>query len=434
MMVGERARAAIDHQQPRVGPLGQRRLGDQVFGQFVIVVFYPAHTSHEYTERQALRGGGPPAENRMKIALVITDLDVGGAERALVELAVRLDRDQFQPIVISLAPRPAAGRDECVCRLESAGVETRFLDARSIWDFPRTWFRLRKILAAHQPAVVQTFLFHGNILGRLAAAGLANCKVVSGIRVAERGVRWHGWLDRWTDRLVAKHVCVSESVRRFAQEIVGLPADKLLVIPNGVDISRFDSEKRADLAEFGILPGRKVVTFVGRLEHQKGVDFLLETAPKWLGRIPDADLLLVGKGPLENRLRRRAVELGMEQRVHFAGWRADIPEILLASVLLVLPSRWEGMPNVVLEAMAAGLPVLAADVEGVREILGPLGEGQVVPSGDSLNWVDSMVGILADPDRLARFAHLNRERAEADFPLDRVVRAYQSLWADLGDR
>ena len=116
--------------------------------------------------------------------------------------------------------------------------------------------------------------------------------------------------------------------------------------------------------------GRDVVTCIGRLDRQKGLDWLLETAAIWLPQLPRCDLLLVGQGPERRKLEAQCRGLGIGDRVHFAGWRPDVAEILAASRLLVLPSAWEGMPNVVLEAMAAGLPVVATDVEGVRELLG----------------------------------------------------------------
>ena len=122
-----------------------------------------------------------------------------------------------------------------------------------------------------------------------------------------------------------------------------------------------------------------MVTFVGRLEKQKGVNWLIESAPLWLAELPDCHLLLVGDGPMRATLESAAAASGLGERIHFAGWRADVPEILAASDLLVLPSAWEGMPNVVLEAMASRRPVVATDVEGVRELLGPGADLQTVP-------------------------------------------------------
>ncbi len=318
----------------------------------------------------------------LDIALCITDLQVGGAERCLVELATRLDRHRFRPVVYCLGPRPEAEDNSCVPALEAAQIEVHCLGARGSWEVFRVLRRLtRRLLAAQQPQLLQTFLFHANILGRIAARQSVVRTVVSGIRVAHRNKRWHLWLDWLTDCLVDRHVCVSRSVARFAESRAGLPAEKMVVIPNGVDLQRYPAERPADLRSFGISAGRRVVTCVGRLERQKGVAWLIDSAGVWLGRLPDCDLLLVGEGPQRGLVERMCRRRGLSERIHFAGWRADVPEILAASDLLVLPSAWEGMPNAVLEAMASHLPVVATDVEGVRELLGPAAEDQTVQPG-----------------------------------------------------
>ncbi len=204
-----------------------------------------------------------------------------------------------------------------------------------------------------------------------------------------------------------------------------------MVIPNGIELEKYPARQPADLRAFGIAAGRRVVVFVGRLEPQKGVRWLIETAPLWLARLPDCDLLLVGEGPLRASLETAARAAGIAERVHFAGWRADVPEILAASDLLVLPSAWEGMPNVVLEAMASRLPVVASDVEGVRELLGPNAARQTVRYGDTQMLIDTMVSLMLDRTSLGSLGIENRRRAEENFGISRMVQAYEDLWESL---
>lgn len=170
---------------------------------------------------------------------------------------------------------------------------------------------------------------------------------------------------------------------------------------------------------------------MGRLTPQKGLLWLIETAPRWLDKLPDCDLLLVGKGPQRNRLERLSARLGISDRVHFAGWQANVPEILAASRLLVLPSRWEGMPNVILQAMATGLPVLATNVEGVAELLGEWAEKQTVTFGNSQLLVEKLFAIMSAPGLATQLANGNRIRAANDFTLARMVAAYETLWESL---
>jgi glycosyltransferase involved in cell wall biosynthesis len=147
---------------------------------------------------------------------------------------------------------------------------------------------------------------------------------------------------------------------------------------------------------------------------------------------PDHDLLLVGAGPERARLEQQAVRLGISPRVHFAGFRADVPEILAASDVLLLPSRWEGMPNVVLEAMAAGKPIVATDVEGVGEALGPAAAQQVVRPGHAEAFAAKLNLILGDAALANALGRENQNRVRELFSIDAMVCAYQKLYASLG--
>jgi glycosyltransferase involved in cell wall biosynthesis len=362
----------------------------------------------------------------ISVGLCITDLNIGGAERCLFELATRIDRKRFQPCVYCLtAPKP--GETTLVPSLEAAGIEVHALGARNALDFLPVVSRLAALLRVRKTQILQTFLFHANIVGRLAAKGGGVKHVVCGIRVAEQGEAWHLPPDRMTQRLVERYVCVSQSVADFCVNTARLPADKMVVIPNGIDVSRFTGVQPAGLPNVG-LSGRRVVTYIGRLREQKGLAELLATASNWLPRAPDCDLLLVGAGPLEASLRRRCEDFKIEKRVHFAGWRPDIPAVLAASALLVLTSAWEGMPNVVLEAMASGLPVAVTQVEGLAELLGPGFQEQSVPYGEWAEFSALVVRILSDSGLAGRLGKANRERAEHAFTLERMVASYEQLW------
>ncbi len=343
---------------------------------------------------------------RLKVALCITDLDVGGAERALVDLCTRLDREQFEPVVYCLGPRPDRDEASCVPPLERAGVEVHCLNARGLRDTLPVVRRLTRLLRQQSPDLLQTFLFHANLLGRWAARRASVRRVVCGLRVAERHSHWHLWLDRLTTRWVDRYACVSEAVARFSAQFGGLRPETLVVIPNGVDLGQFPA-RPARLSP-PLPPGRRIVTFAGRLEPQKGAQWLIETAPRWLARATNHDLLVAGSGPEGPKLEQLCQDLGIADRVHFLGWRPDLAAVLAASDILVLPSQWEGMPNVVLQAMASRLPVLASDVEGVCELLGPAAVEQTVPYGQSEAFSSRILEILSDPVLAADLGRRNR--------------------------
>lgn len=369
----------------------------------------------------------PPA---IRVAFCITELEPGGAERCLVELVTRLDRRQFAPVVYCLGPRPAGNPTSLVDKLEDAGVAVHCFGATRWTNLPWLARKLRRQIVADAPDIVQTFLFHANVLGAWAARRGGVKHLVTGVRVAERRATWHLALARWSDRWVDCHVCVSQSVRDFSIDGGRMPADKLVVIPNGVDVERFAAAKPASPASLGIAAGRRAIVSIGRLDEQKGFDWLLEVMPRVFAELADHDLVLVGDGPERAPLAALAERLGIAARVHFAGFRQDVPEILAAAELLVLASRWEGMPNAVLEAMAAGRPVVATDVAGVAETLGS-SEEQVCPPHDPREFADRVIAILRDDQLAARLGRQNQERARAQFTLPAMVEAYQRLYLAL---
>jgi len=370
-------------------------------------------------------------EAKLRLALCITELEPGGAERALVQLATGLDRNRFDPVVYCLAARPPQAAAALVAALESAGIAVHFLNGRGVRDTLSVLRRLTRLFTLQRPHVVQTFLFHANILGRLAARRAGISRVVCGIRVAERRGRWRLWADRWTSRWVDLNVCVSQAVADFSSARGRLPKERLMVIPNGIDVAAFDRAAAADLTSLGLRPGRRAVTFVGRLDEQKGVRWLLEHAPAWLARLDRHDLLIVGRGPQRATLEELARQRGIGPRVYFVGWREDVAAILKASDVLVLPSAWEGMPNVVLEAMAARRPVVATDVEGVRELLGPAAESQVVPPGDAESFSCKLVALADDAMLASQLGEANRRRVEEQFSLSAMLAAYQDVYERL---
>jgi glycosyltransferase involved in cell wall biosynthesis len=153
--------------------------------------------------------------------------------------------------------------------------------------------------------------------------------------------------------------------------------------------------------------------------------------PGVLARAVDHDLVIVGDGPLRSELAQLAARLKIADRVHFVGYRRDVPEILAASDVLLLPSEWEGMPNVVLEAMAAGKPVVATDVEGVREVLGPGAADQLVTPRRPEIFAARLLEILENPGFAANLGAANHERVKQAFSLDAMAQAYADLYRSL---
>lgn len=366
----------------------------------------------------------PRPQGPIPVSLVITELEVGGAERSLVELAIGLSRDRWSPSAIALG-----GPGPLVAPLEAAGIPTISLALN-----PRSPIsgvaKVVKALRHQRPELVQSFLFHANLASRLAAPFAGRPWVLGGIRVAEREQAWHGMLERWTQWLGTGSVCVSEGVNQFSRTVSKLPASRLIVIPNGIEASRFDRAIAIPRHLLEVPNDAALLLFVGRLTGQKGVDVLLQAFRILLKSKPGAFLLVVGTGSEAERLQGLIPPADPAfGRIRWLGARDDVPSILKTADLLVLPSRWEGMPNVVLEAMAASRAVVATDVEGSRELVVPGRTGWLVPPDDPVELALVLDRAMSDPDRLARFGQVGRERVLQSYTQAAVVRAYDRLWS-----
>ncbi len=368
----------------------------------------------------------PWPDRPLPVALVITELDVGGAEKALVALATGLDRRRWDPRVFALGPE---GPLAAPIRASGITVECLGINNRQPVQGVK---RLARAIGNHRPVLVQSFLFHANVASRLAALGLKEPRpwVLGGLRVAERQKRWHLALERLTAPLASGAVCVSKGVRQFSRERAGWSDDRLTVIPNGIDVAPYDAIAAADRGVLGIPANSLFVLYVGRLHVQKGLSVLLDAIERDLPGRPDWHFAMAGHGPERPALEARiAGTAALAGRIHLLGARNDIPALLKAADLLVLPSLWEGMPNVVLEAMAARRAAVATAVEGSVDLIVPGSTGWLVPPADPGALGMALLDAGSDPDRLRRYGQAGRARVEAEFSIDRVVRAYESLWA-----
>ncbi len=366
------------------------------------------------------------SSSRIPVALVITELDFGGAEQCLVHIACGLDSSRFAVEVHVLGKPPKAPVDGLLMHLRAAQVPCHFLGLDHIWQLPQAVARLRGQLGGKRRRVVLSFLFHANVVAAMALRGSSNSVLACGIRVADP-CRWRQWVERRALRRAAKVVCVSYAVARFAASRLRVDNTRLEVIPNGIDPGSMRDLPPVELASLGVPAQRRALVVVARLTHQKGIDELLQAAGPLLTALPHHDLILVGHGPALPHLRQLATDLGVADRVHFAGWRADVPAILKASDLLLLPSRYEGMPNVVLEAMACRRPVVCTQAEGVCELLGPLSDAQTVPVGDAQAFVNKVLALINEPVQLSQLAAGNQRRAQQYFARNVMIQAYADL-------
>lgn len=372
----------------------------------------------------------------MRVDLLITELNVGGAEKALSELAIGLHRRGNRVRVLSIGSKPEPNRHGLVDRLAGNGVAVEF-GGFDHWSrvFAATRWIIKR-LSADPPDVIQSFLFHANCLGAIAVGRIPTPVFVGGLRVAE-SKRVRLWVEQRAVRRMSHLVCVSEQVRRFAIESLGVNPQSSSVIPNGVDVPTYRDAAATDWSSLGWPKRAKVVLFVGRLHPQKGIELIQQQIGDLLDQGIDRRVLLVGDGPLRQSLLDWASGIGGD-RVRVMPWQKDIAPLIKAAAVLVLPSHYEGMPNVVLEAMAAGRPVVCSRVEGSMELLGDPGtqrcDQQGFTPGDGPQMARCVDRFLRDPSLCRSIGDANQQHVETCFSnepmVDQYESLYRSLWSD----
>jgi starch synthase (maltosyl-transferring) len=219
-------------------------------------------------------------------------------------------------------------------------------------------------------------------------------------------------------------------VRDFSRDVAGLDPARLTIIPNGIDPTPYDAAEPVRRAAIGIPAGAHLALYAGRLDPQKGLPDLLEAAERVIARRPGWHLAMAGDGPqrawLLDQLELRPM---LRDRVRWLGPREDLPGLLKSSDLLVLASLWEGMPNIVLEAMAARRPVVGTAVEGTEDLVVPGQTGWLVPPRDPAALSQALLEAADDPARCRRYGEAARLRVEREFAIESTVAAYERLWA-----
>ena len=247
--------------------------------------------------------------------------------------------------------------------------------------------------------------------------------------MSEKRRNGHLLLDRLTNRLVELNVCVSQSVADFSIQTGHLPADKVTVVPNGVEFERFAHARPADLSGWKIPADAKVILSVGRLDPQKAPGDLLSAFLAFAEQAPEFHLLFVGDGPLRSTLEERAASSTCASQIHFAGWQPQIPELMQAADCLVLSSLWEGMPNVVLEAMAAGLPVISTHVDGIGELIQSGEQGTIIEIGSMAQLRQALTDFRTSPTQFLKMAENSQSLVEQEFTWESIARKYDQIYS-----
>ena len=237
---------------------------------------------------------------------------------------------------------------------------------------------------------------------------------------------------RLASKWFAVSVAVSEAIRRKVMDERHVPSHKAVTIHYGVDPQRFRPGQSHSLRkELGLGKKQKILGTVARLTTQKGHCYLIEAAPRIVEAYPEAHFVFAGDGPLRSELESQTRRVGLEDHVHFLGFRSDVRELMNDFDVFILPSLWEGLPNVVLEVMACGKPVVATSVDGTPEAVVHGQTGLLVPPRDTVALASAVIDILADGRKLKTMGMRGRKRVEETFSLKKQIDAFVNLYEKL---
>lgn len=365
--------------------------------------------------------------SRARVVYLAHTLAVGGAEEMVLNLVRYLPAEFDRAVVCIDRPGPMG------VEIQKTGVPFHSLGLRPGLRRPADLLRLQQFIHDLEPTIVHTFLLTASLYGRFAAM-LARVPIVIGteVNIYERKQPLHRLAERWLMQRTDAVIASAGSVRDFYVDQVSADPDKVVVIYNAVDWSQLQATKgRGEWrAEIGVPDDAPAAGIIARLTEQKAHRVLFEamaSRPE-LGAL---HLIVVGDGELGDELRRRTEQLGLAGRVHFAGARRDLGNVLGAIDMFLMPSLWEGLPLSLVLAMGAGLPVIASRVAGIPEVVQDEVSGLLVDAGDVPGLASAMVRVVQDAALRASLGEQARAFVRPRFGVDGYIASMTALYDKL---
>lgn len=362
-----------------------------------------------------------------RVVLVIGQLQQGGAEGQLVALAKGLAGSSYDPAVACLSevfePHGTA--------LREAGIPVEILPRHGHRDLSRAR-ALAEYLKKREAGIVHSWLVGANAYAYLAArlAGIPRLVVSSRTSMpAPGGVSW--MIHSWVFRSAAAVIANAEAVRAFTAAHYRTPEERIHVVRNGVDLESYraaSGSRGKARREMGAADGDVVVGTLGRLSREKNLELFVDLAAGLTRENPRTRFAIVGEGPHRPRIERAVEEAGLDGVVRFLGARADVPRILAGLDLFVMTSDTEGLPNAIMEAMAAGLPVVATRVGGTHEIVVDGTTGRLVPRGLLVPLLEAVRPLVKDAALRSRMGMAGRERIRSEFSVENMIAGTRAVY------
>lgn len=368
--------------------------------------------------------------NAMKIAHVLSSFGMGGQERMALELATWQKKHGHGVLAVSLAPDAEGPLGEL---FRAAGIAAESVPKHAGVDASLP-VRLATLLGGERIDIVHTHNPHAMIYGA-PAAGLARAKSVHTKHGMNPDQTRRLWLRRTAATLVDAYVAVTPHLAKVAAERAECDPARIHVVPNGIDIARFkpDPEGRARVRdELGIPQSAWLVGTVGRLAPEKDQTLLIRAMAPLLDE--RRQLLVVGDGPERPALEKARSETWRSEFVHLAGSRSDVAPYIAAMDAFVLSSRTEGLPLVLLEAMATGVPVVSTAVGGIADLIESEVNGLLVPAGDERELMRQLVLLANQPTAGLRLGQAGRETVQRRYSLAQMAERYEGIYEQVTGR
>ncbi len=366
---------------------------------------------------------------KYKICYLINCLIHAGAQSVLINLLENIDREKYQPVVISLEARvPLADRiKELKIPVYSANVSSKY-DIKAAW-------KLYKLLKNINPDILHTHLFHSDITGRIFGKACGIPVIINTVHNIKFGNRLRDFINKKSDFMSDYTVTICQAATDVMVKKKLVSPDKIKVIYNGIDPDKYFINKSASVkeritAELGLAADKNLAISIGRLRYVKGFSYLLQALKLIEEELANWHFLIVGDGELRSQLEEEAYNLGLSDYVSFPGVRDDIPQLLAASEFLVLSSLWEGLPLVIEEGMAAELPVIATKVGGVPELVEEGKTGYLVDPADSRQLAEALEKIMSIPViERKQMGKKGRTRVEKLFNIKKMTADYEGVYS-----
>jgi glycosyltransferase involved in cell wall biosynthesis len=361
-----------------------------------------------------------------RVLHIIDSLHLGGAQEVVLNLAT-CGSSRFRHEVATMH-----GRGIYWDRLKKAGIKVHSLSPHKF--LPAYLASIPWRILADKPDILHCHLIPSNIIAKPLGALLGVPVIINHDhtndphRIDNKILLA---LDKSTNRFAHHIIAVAAACRDFLTTRESIPPEKISLVPNAIDLRRFspgEASRDDARAQLGLPACSGIVAGVGRLNPQKNFALFLDIAAQLAPRFPDLHFLLAGDGPEEQMLREKASALGIANRVTFSGYVADTRLVYLAADVLLMPSRYEGLPMTLLEAMAMGLPVVASKLDGIAEVIGDGAEGFLVSSDDAALFVERTAALLADAELSSRISNNARAKIEASFSVERMTSAVEDIY------